>query len=166
MANAITLNASLKWPDVKDDYVVRYEGRVIGRMRLGGERYAQGNTWEWSIDIPMAMPPWASGSAESRDACMKDFTAAWGRLIGDQSGTPRARLGVGASVRGTIPEDGNQQNGRKLARRLLRYGDIGLEQISRRRAEPNSWTCDTEPKHKLAIARFCNALINHALVVL
>jgi hypothetical protein len=30
MANAITLNASLKWPDVKDDYVVRYEERVIG----------------------------------------------------------------------------------------------------------------------------------------
>jgi hypothetical protein len=54
-------------------------------MRLGGERYAQGNTWEWSIDIPMAMPPWASGSAESRDACMKDFTAAWGRLLKETS---------------------------------------------------------------------------------
>ncbi|MGZ5508645.1 MAG: hypothetical protein ACXWKH_19905 [Limisphaerales bacterium] len=81
MAKAITLNASLKWRDVKDDYVVRYEGHLIGRIRLGGERYSQGNTWEWSIDVPMAMPAWARGSAESRDACMKDFTAAWGRFL-------------------------------------------------------------------------------------
>jgi hypothetical protein len=81
MAKAITLNASPKWPGVKDDYVVRYESHLIGRIRLGGERYAQGNTWEWSIDVPMEMPDWASGSAESRDACMKDFTAAWGRFL-------------------------------------------------------------------------------------
>lgn len=81
MAKAITLNACPKWTDVKDDYVVRYEGHLIGRIRLGGERYSQGNTWEWSIDVPMAMPVWASGSAESRDACMKEFTTAWGRLL-------------------------------------------------------------------------------------
>jgi hypothetical protein len=81
MAKAVTLNASPKWPDVKDDYVVRYEGHVIGRIRLGGERYAQGDTWEWSIDVPMEMPAWASGSAQTRDACMKDFTAAWGRFL-------------------------------------------------------------------------------------
>ena len=81
MAKPITLNASPKWPDVKDDYVVRYDGHLIGRMRLGGERYSHGTTWEWSITVPMAMPVWASGTAESRDACMKDFTAAWGRFL-------------------------------------------------------------------------------------
>jgi hypothetical protein len=81
MAKPITLNASLKWPDVKDDYVVRYDGHLVGRMRLGGERYAHGTTWEWSITVPMAMPVWANGTAESRDACMKDFTAAWGRFL-------------------------------------------------------------------------------------
>jgi hypothetical protein len=79
-AKTITLKAGLKWPDVKDDYVVNYDGHLIGRMRLGDERYAQG-TWEWSIIVPMAMPDWARGTAESRDACMKDFTAAWGRSL-------------------------------------------------------------------------------------
>jgi hypothetical protein len=85
MAKPIALNASPKWPDVKDDYVVRHEGHLIGRIRLGGERYAQGNTWEWSIDVPMEMPASASGSAESRDACMKAFSAAWGRFLKETS---------------------------------------------------------------------------------
>ena len=31
MAKSITLNISLKWPGVQDDYVVRYEGHLIGR---------------------------------------------------------------------------------------------------------------------------------------
>jgi hypothetical protein len=64
-AKPIALNASLKWSDVKDDYVVRYDGHLIGRMRLGGERYAQGTTWDWSITIPMALPVWANGTAEA-----------------------------------------------------------------------------------------------------
>ena len=81
MAKTITLNASPKWPDVKDDYVIRYEKHVIGRVRLGGERYGHGTAWEWSIDIPMALPDWAKGSADSRDACMKEFTAAFQRLF-------------------------------------------------------------------------------------
>jgi hypothetical protein len=81
MAKPITLNASPKWPDVKDDYIVRYDGHLVGRMRLAGERYAHGTTWEWSITVAMAMPAWANGTAESRDACMKDFTAAWGRFL-------------------------------------------------------------------------------------
>jgi hypothetical protein len=76
----ITLKASLKWPDVKDDYLVHYEGHLIGRIRLGDPRYEQG-TWEWNLTVPMAMPDWASGTAENRDACMKDFTAAWGRFL-------------------------------------------------------------------------------------
>jgi hypothetical protein len=80
VAKPITLKARLKWPDVKDDYVVHYEGHLIGRIRLGDPRYEQG-TWEWSINVPMAMPDWANGTAENRDACVKDFTAAWGRFL-------------------------------------------------------------------------------------
>jgi hypothetical protein len=84
-AKAVALKASPKWPDVKDDYVVRNDGHLIGRIRLGGERYAQGTTWEWSITVPMAMPVWANGTGESRDACMKDFTIAWGRFLKETS---------------------------------------------------------------------------------
>ena len=36
MAKTKPLHASLKWPDVKDDYVVRYDGHLVGRIRLGG----------------------------------------------------------------------------------------------------------------------------------
>jgi hypothetical protein len=64
MAKPITLNASPKWPDVKDDDVVRYDGHLVGRVRLAGERYAQGTTWEWSITVAMAMPASANGSHE------------------------------------------------------------------------------------------------------
>jgi hypothetical protein len=88
VAKPITLKASLKWPDVKDDYVVHYEGHLIGRIRFGDPRYEQG-TWEWNLTVPMAMPDWANGTAENRDACMKDFTAAWGRFLKE---TDPARL--------------------------------------------------------------------------
>lgn len=87
LGKTVTLNASPKWPDVKNDYVVRYEGHLIGRIRLAGEPRA--TTWEWSITVPMAMPGWANGSAESRDACMKDFTAAFQRFLKE---TDPARL--------------------------------------------------------------------------
>jgi hypothetical protein len=64
VAKTITLNASPKWPDVKDDYIVRYDGHLVGRMRLAGERYAQGTTWGWRITDAMAMPASANGSHE------------------------------------------------------------------------------------------------------
>jgi hypothetical protein len=75
----ISLNARPKWPDVRDDYVVWHEEHEIGRIRSSGD--AQGATWEWYIAVPMAMPVWASGISESRDACMKAFSSAWGRLL-------------------------------------------------------------------------------------
>jgi hypothetical protein len=91
MTKPITLNISLKWPDVQDDYVVRYEGFLVGRIRLAGEQYGQGTSWEWSVIVPMVMPAWARGNAESRDACVKDFTAAWGRFLKETSPERLAR---------------------------------------------------------------------------
>jgi hypothetical protein len=35
--------------------------------------------------LPKAMLVWANGTAESRDACMKDFMAAWGRFLKETS---------------------------------------------------------------------------------
>jgi hypothetical protein len=64
MAKTITLNASLKCPDVKDDDVVRHDGHLVGPMRLVGERYAQGTTWGWRITDAMAMPASANSSHE------------------------------------------------------------------------------------------------------
>jgi hypothetical protein len=72
MAKTITLNASLTWPGVKDDYVLRYEGHSIGRIRLAG------TAWEWHIAVPMAMPIWAQGKTDSLDGCRRAFAAAPG----------------------------------------------------------------------------------------
>jgi hypothetical protein len=75
MAKTITLNASPTWPDVKNDYILRYEGHAIGRSRL------HESAWEWQITIPMAMPDWASGTADNLDGSRRAFAAAWGRLL-------------------------------------------------------------------------------------
>jgi hypothetical protein len=77
MTRNITLNAGLRWADVKDDYVLRYEEYLIGRMR----RAETG--WEWYINIPMEMPAWTRGSAGSLDECRRLFAAAWGRLLNE-----------------------------------------------------------------------------------
>lgn len=79
MAKTITLNASPTWPDVKNDYVLRYDGHAIGRIRLDE------SAWAWQITIPMAMPAWASGTADSLDGSKRAFAAAWGRILSETS---------------------------------------------------------------------------------
>ena len=71
----IALNASPTWTEVKNDYVLRYEGHVIGRIRLAE------TGWEWHIAIPMATPDWARGSAPNLEDCKRAFAEAWGRLL-------------------------------------------------------------------------------------
>jgi hypothetical protein len=89
MAKPTALNASPKWPDVKDDYIVRYDGHLVGRMRLAGERYAHGTTWEWSITVAMAMPAWANGTAEKPRCVHEGFHGRVGKVSeADQSGPP------------------------------------------------------------------------------
>jgi hypothetical protein len=79
MAKTITLSASPTWSGVRDDYILRYEGHVIGRIRL-----AQ-TIWEWCITVPMAMPTWACGSTDNLDESKRAFAAAWGRLLNETS---------------------------------------------------------------------------------
>ena len=80
MARTIQLNASPTWADVKDDYTLRYEEHVIGRIRR-----VTGEGWEWHITLPMAMPAWASGSARDFNECKVMFAEAWGRLLKETS---------------------------------------------------------------------------------
>lgn len=89
MKQSITLKARLKWPDVNDDYVIAYEDHLIGRIRLLTDASAPERTWEWTIAVPMGLPQWARGEADSRDAAMKAFSAAWARLLKQ---TPPARF--------------------------------------------------------------------------
>ncbi|HKU06832.1 MAG TPA: hypothetical protein VJR30_12255 [Bradyrhizobium sp.] len=79
MGRTITLKSSLTWPDVKDDYVLRYEGHRIGRIRFASP------VWEWHINIPMALPAWAQGTTANLDDARKAFATAWGRLLAQTS---------------------------------------------------------------------------------
>ncbi len=79
MSTKITIDAHPRCPDVKDDYVVQFEGHSIGRVRLDG------TNWVWSITIPMALPQWAEGTAASRDESFKTLAAAWGKLLTETS---------------------------------------------------------------------------------
>jgi hypothetical protein len=79
MTTKITIDAHLRWPDVRDDYSVRFDGHSIGRVRLDGA------VWVWSITIPMALPEWAEGTSASRDEGLKALAAAWGRILRETS---------------------------------------------------------------------------------
>ncbi len=80
-ANSITLSIRPKWPDIADDYLVWYEGREIGRMRLVRDAKSPSTAWEWYICVPMAVPEWGKGATGSRDTAIRDFGTAWGRFL-------------------------------------------------------------------------------------
>src|ERR1043166_8700521 len=79
MSAKLTIDASLRSQDVRDDYAVHFQGHSIGRVRLDPAG------WLWSITIPMALPDWAEGVTASRDDSFKALAAAWGRLLGQTS---------------------------------------------------------------------------------
>jgi hypothetical protein len=89
VGNSITLNIRPKWPDVANDYLAWCDGREVGRIRLASDTATPGAAWEWYITIPMAVPEWGNGVAGSREAAIKDFSSAWGRLLRE---TPQAQL--------------------------------------------------------------------------
>lgn len=47
---------------LRDDYVVVYEDRHIGRIRLALERSAA--MWTHAITVPLPIPPYGSGKAD------------------------------------------------------------------------------------------------------
>jgi hypothetical protein len=79
MAKTITLSASLTWPDVKNDFILRYDGLAIGRIRLDE------GIWTWQISMPMTLPVWARGTADSLEESKRAFAVAWGRLLSETS---------------------------------------------------------------------------------
>jgi hypothetical protein len=79
MAQAISLSLNLRWPEVKNDYLVRFEGHTIGHVRLAGSE------WVWAITVPMALPEWTVGSAASMEDSIKALAGAWTKLLSQTS---------------------------------------------------------------------------------
>lgn len=65
------------------DYSVMREGRVVGRIRLSEDHVGRGKVWLWNITIPLPVPTWTSGSAESRGEARKAFREAWDRFYAE-----------------------------------------------------------------------------------
>jgi hypothetical protein len=79
VAKAISLNLALRWPEIKNDYLVRFEGHSIGNVRLSE------SGWVWAITIPMALPEWTVGRAASLEDSVKALAAAWAKLLNQTS---------------------------------------------------------------------------------
>ena len=75
MKKSISLSAKLRWPEVKDHYVVLYEGRVIGNV------YRSGDDWSWSISVPMGLPDWSAGKAPNLHEGVTALAQAWTRIL-------------------------------------------------------------------------------------
>lgn len=82
---ALTLRRTIIAGDtLPDDYVVIHDGRAIGRIRKATEREgAQRAIWDWMINIPIAIPPGCTGTAEDLPAAKDAFKAAWARFLPD-----------------------------------------------------------------------------------
>ena len=61
------------------DFCVFRDGRAIGRIRI-----AQGTPlnpdWQWTIDLPLPVPPWGHGSTKSLPEAEEAFAEAWERF--------------------------------------------------------------------------------------
>ncbi|WP_256808799.1 MULTISPECIES: hypothetical protein [unclassified Bradyrhizobium] len=105
--NAITLSVRPKWPEIADHYAVWSQGREIGKIRHALDAGGPDHAWEWFILIPMGMPAWASGAARDRDAAIRAFSAAWGRLLQETQPERLQRaweLGRAAQLRAATPQ--------------------------------------------------------------
>jgi hypothetical protein len=83
--SSVRLNASSTWHDVQNDFTLRYEGHVVGRIRLAADAASFASLWEWQITLPMMIPDWARGSAGSHDMCFDAFAAAFSRSLVETS---------------------------------------------------------------------------------
>lgn len=63
-----------------DDYEVIRQCRRIGRILLATERSGHNPGWDWSITLPLPVPPWGRGSEASFEAAKAAFAQAWARF--------------------------------------------------------------------------------------
>lgn len=64
----------------EDDYIVKADGRSVGRIRLASERPGQGEIWDWTISVPLQIPAWGSGSAATLFDAKDDFKNGMGQI--------------------------------------------------------------------------------------
>ena len=63
-----------------DDYIVRADGRSVGRIRLSSARVSQAQVWIWCITVPLPIPTWGEGIASSLEEAKAAFKTAWDKF--------------------------------------------------------------------------------------
>lgn len=67
---------------LKADFVVIYDGRGVGRIRLAEEREgSRGIVWDFMITVPLPIPPWGRGSTGSLEDAKDRFKVAWEQFL-------------------------------------------------------------------------------------
>jgi hypothetical protein len=115
------LNAGPTWHDVQDDFTLRYEGHVVGNIRLATDAASSASLWEWQITVPMMVPDWARGSAGCYEMCFEAFAAAFGRFLVETS--PERLVRAWELERAAMARRGNLSTERPPARTIVELED-------------------------------------------
>jgi hypothetical protein len=78
----ITLNVQNKWPGVPDDYVIRFDGHEIGRLRRDSPSGGS-DGWSWMLTVTMMLPDWTRGTSTDRDSGLRELAKSWQRLLAE-----------------------------------------------------------------------------------
>ena len=114
-------HASPTWDDVQDDFALRCEGHVVGRIRLAADASSADALWEWQITVSTMMPDWGRGSAGSHEVCFEAFAMAFGRFLVETS--PERLERAWESERAAKARRGNPSTERPPARSIVELAD-------------------------------------------
>ena len=74
----LTLSPTIIGGDkIANDYVVKFEGRPVGRIRETGERIGHNPGWDWVINPPIPIPTWCHGSTDDLEQAKAALKEAW-----------------------------------------------------------------------------------------
>jgi hypothetical protein len=65
---------------IKNDYIVKFESRSIGRIREATERSGFHPCWTWAINPPLPIPTWGTDQAPTLEDAKAAFRDAWERF--------------------------------------------------------------------------------------
>ena len=69
-----------------NDYAVIWNDRTVGRVRLVSQTSArEGEIWVWRINLPLSVPAWGSGTANSFERAKQKFQAYFDRFCAETS---------------------------------------------------------------------------------
>jgi hypothetical protein len=80
MTKGLTIGPTIIGGEIEpDDYHVKEDGYGCGRIRLATGTNAR-QSWQWHINPPVPVRGQTTGQADSKEAAMEQFKAAWAAI--------------------------------------------------------------------------------------